>query len=285
MSATPSTVLRRSRRSVVRLASAVALMALLTGCSLREAYENSLSFGFPKPITDRGESIYELWLGSVAAAAVVGIFVWALIAVAVVRYRRVSDELPRQVRYNLPIEVLYTFIPFVIVAVLFYYTVVSQNVVNELRDEPGEGQPDVTIAITGFQWNWTFRHHRNTVDSPVLAEVTGEPERRATLVLPTDRVIRFTQESPDVIHSFWVPDFLFKRDVVPGRVNTFELTIKKPGTYIGRCAEFCGERHSRMNFNVKVVSPQEYDAYLQQAQDDSGAGLGSNRTNPTGSPS
>ena len=205
----------------------------------------------------------------------VGSFVLALIFFAVFRYRKRSDDLPRQVRYNLPVEVLYTAVPFVIIAVLFYYTVLSQNYVNELsNDEAGESQADVNIGVVGFQWNWQF----NYVDEDV--QVTGETNRPAQLVLPANRTIRFVQTSPDVIHSFWVPDFLFKRDVIPGRANQFELTLKKEGEFIGRCAELCGEKHAFMNFSVLVVSPEEYDTYIDSLQADPNAAI---LTSPAGS--
>ncbi len=237
---------------------------LATGCNAREVYEDSFALGFPDPITEQGQSTYDLWLGSVAAAAVVGLFVIGLIAYAVIRYRKTSDQLPRQVRYNLPIEVLYTAVPFVIIAVLFYYTTVSQNYVLDKKD----GGADVNIGVVGFQWNWTFRHD----DAGV--QVTGEPGTPAVLVLPTDRTIRFTETSPDVIHSFFVPAFLFKVDVVPGRANSFEITITKEGEYIGRCAELCGEKHSAMNFAVKVVSPAAYENYLAELQSDPANSIG-----------
>lgn len=227
------------------------------GCDGRELYEDTFALGFPDPVTDQGESIYELWLGSMVAATAVGVFVLALIGWACVAYRKRGDALPRQVRYNLPIEVLYTVIPMVIVSVLFYYTAVSQNYINEESEDP-----DVTISVVGFQWNWQFNHLDGDGDPSNNVVVTGEPLRPALLVLPTDRTIRFTQLSNDVIHSFWVPAFLFKRDVLPGQENSFELTIREQGTYVGRCAELCGEKHDRMNFAVQVVSPAEYDAYI-----------------------
>ena len=270
------------RRGRSRLGLALLPAALLaTGCSGvggRDLYENSFSLGFPEPVTDRADDIYELWLGSVAAAAVVGFAVTFLILFAAIRYRRVSDKLPRQVRYNLPIEVLYTVVPFVIIAVLFYYTTITQNVVNDLTPEE-EGGSEVNIGVIGFQWNWTF----NYVDDDV--SVTGIPGQPPQLVLPTDTTIRFTETSPDVIHSFWVPAFLFKRDVIPGRVNTFEVSITKEGEYIGRCAELCGEKHAAMNFSVLAVPPDEYEDYISDLRSNpdnrigTGAGSGQPRTN------
>lgn len=272
MRPTPSPAPRTPRRTGVRLAFAAIATALLTaGCDLRSVYEDSFSLGFPDPITDEGQRVYDLWLGSAAAALVVGVFVWGLIGFAVVRYRKRSDELPRQVRYNLPVEVLYTAVPFVIIAVLFYYTVITENYINKLTPE-SEGGPDVTIGVIGFQWNWTFNYDDGD-PATVDPSVTGVPGQPAQLILPVDRSIRFVETSNDVIHSFFVPKFLFKRDVVPGRVNQFELTVRQQGTYVGRCAELCGEKHDRMNFEVKVVSQQEYDDFI--AQQRTGARTGS----------
>jgi cytochrome c oxidase subunit 2 len=255
------------RRSGVRLAVAAALTALATaGCDARHAYESAFSLGLPKPITLQADRIYDTWLGSVAAALAVGLFVWGLIFYAVVRYRKNSDELPRQVRYNLPIEVLYTVVPFVIIAVLFYYTAVNENFVNDTRKKP-----DLVVDIVGFQWNWQFAYPKDKV------QVTGTPTQPAVMVLPTDRRIRFIESSPDVIHSWWVPAFLFKRDVIPGRLNSFEVKLKSSAaghTYIGRCTEYCGEKHSRMNFYVKVVTPADFDAYLTQLKSDPNASVG-----------
>jgi cytochrome c oxidase subunit 2 len=265
----PSPARRGRRWSGARLGAALAAVALLvSGCDARELYEDTLGFGVPEPVSEQGQNIYELYLGSNAAALVVGAFVLALIMFGAFRYRKRSDDLPRQVRYNLPIEVLYTVVPFVIIAVLFYYTVLSQNFVNELStDEAGESTADVNIDVTGFQWNWMFEY----VDEGV--QVIGETGRPAQLVLPTDRTVRFTTSSPDVIHSFFVPAFLFKRDVIPGRKNAFELTLTKEGEFIGRCAEFCGEKHPFMNFSVLVVSPEEYDDYIDGLQADPNAAI------------
>ncbi len=253
--------MRRSPRSAVRLSLAAVTTALLTtGCSGREAYENAFGVGWPKPKTEQATTMYNTWLGSVAAAAAVGLAMYVLIAWTVIRDRKKTEELPRQVRYNLPIEVLYTVVPFVIIAVLFFYTAVSENKVNKLT-----ANPDVRIGVVGFQWNWQF----NYLDAKV--QTTGELPKGATLVLPVNQRIRFTETSPDVIHSFWIPSFLFKRDVIPGRMNTFEIKPTQTGTYVGRCAELCGEKHDRMNFTVKVVERADYDAYIAGLQADPNA--------------
>jgi cytochrome c oxidase subunit 2 len=245
------------------LALAACTTALLTsGCTGREAYESAFALGWPHPESIEAESMYDVWLGSVAAGAAVGVVMWGLIAYAIVKFRKRTDELPPQIRYNLPIEVLYTVVPFVIIAVLFFYTAVSENKVNKLTRNP-----DVTVGVVGFQWNWQFVYENERV------QVTGEPAQPATLVIPAHKRVRFIETSPDVIHSFWVPAFLFKRDVVPGRFNSFEITPTREGTYVGRCAEFCGEKHDRMNFTVKVVSQDAYEAYIAGLQADPNAVL------------
>ena len=255
MSPTPVPGLSRARRPLRVAALAAGTSLLAAGCDARDLYENSFSLGFPDPVTDQAKRTYDLWLGSVAAATVVGVFVYALIFYAVVRYRKRGDEMPRQVRYNLPVEVLYTVVPFVIIAVLFYYTAISENYINKLTKDP-----QVTIGVVGFQWNWQFNYDQEQL------QVTGAPGEPAELVLPTDRTIRFVETSPDVIHSFWVPEFLFKRDVIPGRTNTFEITIREEGRWVGRCAELCGEKHDRMNFYVRAVSPEAYDRFVSDAK-------------------
>lgn len=262
---------RRSRASrpragaiarVLRLTGLAVVVAVLTsGCKLS-------TFGLPHPITPQGERVASIWTGSWIAAFAVGAGVWGLIFVAVVRFRKRSDELPSQVRYNLPVEVLYTVVPFIIVAALFYFTARDESYLDRTTAHPA-----VKIGVIGFRWNWQFRYIDANDPNKVVGQVTGRPGEPAQLVLPTDRSIRFIETSPDVIHSFWVPEFLFKRDVVPGRTNQFEISkITRTGTFVGRCAELCGTDHDRMNFQVKVVPPAEYDAMMQRLQSQAAAG-------------
>jgi cytochrome c oxidase subunit 2 len=239
---------RRGRGLRVGILGASVLLTA-TACELP-------SFGMPHGITPQATRIYNIWSGSTIAALGVGVFVWSLILFASFAYRKKTDELPEQVRYNLPVEVLYTMVPFVIVAGLFYFTARDEIEVNKTTPNP-----DVTISVIGFRWQWQFGY---VEDGRVIGQVTGRPGETPVLVLPTDRSIRFVESSPDVIHSFWVPEFLFKRDVIPGKINQFEISkIDRTGTFVGRCAEFCGTDHPRMNFTVKVVEPAEYDALIQ----------------------
>ena len=168
----------------------------------------------------------ELWTGSVIAALIVGFAVWGLILWSVVRHRKRGDELPKQTAYNLPLEIVYTIVPFLIIAALFFYTVVVQNKVIESSDNP-----DVTIAVNAFKWNWQFVYPDTEGEDGEPVYTVGNSSEIPILVLPTDRTIRFEVASADVIHSFWVPEFLFKLDVIPGnengRDNVFE--VDRPG--------------------------------------------------------
>jgi cytochrome c oxidase subunit 2 len=257
---------RGGRRGAVRATGLVlgagALLTLLTGCDVGKAFAG---FGWPQGgITEQANRMYDLWIGSVIAALAVGFFVWGLIFWCIIRYRKRGDELPAQTRFNMPMEFLYTIAPILVVAVLFYYTAIVQTDVDRLR-----GNPDVTVEVVAFKWNWQF-NYRDGVgpDAQTVASTLGTTEVIPVLVLPTGRSIRFEETSRDVIHSFWVPEMLFKRDVFPGDVrNVFEVDeLQAEGAYVGRCAELCGTYHSMMNFELRVVSPEAYDQFLAAKQ-------------------
>ena len=238
------------------------LLLALTGCS-QESTDEWKRLGLPEPASDRAEYTADLWIGSWTAALIIGAFVWGLILWTCFRYRRRHDEeLPTQVRYNLPIEVLYTIAPIIVVAVLFFFTVEKQNAVQEVIAEP-----DHDVLVTAHQWSWTFTYQ----DEDVLGGKTdvyevGTPETVPELWLVEDQSVTFELNSPDVIHSFWVPAFLYKLDVIPGRDQSFSLTPTTAGEFEGRCAELCGFQHARMLFTVKVVDQQAYEAHLRDLE-------------------
>ncbi len=319
-----SRILRRAGLTVFLGVAAL----LLSSCS--SSIDNDvLRFGFPSGITPQGERIRELWTWSVIAALIMGVIVWGLIFWVVIFHRKKKDspEFPRQTAYNVPLELFYTAVPFVIIAVLFYFTVVVQNYVDEKQ-----GDPDVTVSVTAFQWNWKFGYR--TIDlkegeplydgvdveaqeaaEAVAAsggeasgaehggsaagaihgvppqdlsylqyneiETVGTSDEIPILVLPTGKRIEFVIASSDVIHGFWIPEFVFKRDVLPNPEenssdNVFQISeIEREGAFVGRCTEMCGTFHAMMNFELRAVSPEAFQEYidLRKPETDGGQGL------------
>ena len=251
---------KRARR--VGLYSVLTASTLLLGACSAEDKAQIKRLAMPVGATDRAPHTFHLWQGAWLAAILVGILVWGLILYAAFKFRRRSDdEVPVQVRYNLPIEILYTVAPIVMVVVFFFFTVQTQDTV--LADEDGTNAQH-NITVVGQQWSWSFNYLKDqALDGRTTVHEVGTTAYRPTLVLPVGQEVHVNLSSPDVIHSFWVPAFLMKMDVVPGRHNQFSFTPTRVGNYVGRCAELCGTYHSRMLFNVKIVSPQEYATYLQ----------------------
>ncbi len=254
---------RTSFKPVTRAALATlgGLGALaLTGCS-QETAQQWTRWGLPEAASDRAPFIGNLWNGAWIASMIIGVFVWGLIGWVVFRYRRKSDdEVPKQNRYNIPLEILYTLVPFLIIGVLFFFTVQAQNGV--LAKETTK--PVHTINVVAQKWSWTFNYME--ANDPKVGSVVHEAgtlERIPDLYLPVNKPVRFNLTSADVDHSFWIPDFYFKLDVIAGHPNSFDVTPTKEGTYLGKCAELCGTYHAAMVFNVHVVPEAEYYAHLR----------------------
>jgi cytochrome c oxidase subunit 2 len=258
-----------------RAAALAGLAALISGC--RSSAFTRL--GMPPPVTKQGHTVLNLWQGSWIAAWAVGAVVWGLIIWAVIFYRKRSDRVPHQVRYNLPIEILYTVLPFIMVGVLFYFTARDENAIDALPKHP-----QVVVDVTGFQWSWEFQYPQYAVQgSPnVVSELgymwnPGQPwkkQRLPVLEIPEHETVRFNLTSLDVVHAFWIVPFEFKRDVIPAHPNHFQVTPTATGTFTGRCSELCGVYHSRMLFTVKIVTPAQFRAWIhaQQAQQNATGG-------------
>ncbi|MFD1148341.1 aa3-type cytochrome oxidase subunit II [Saccharothrix hoggarensis] len=248
-----------------RLAKVGGLVGLVgvgaTGCSTEEV----LRFGWPVAVTPQAEAMRELWTWSVVAALAVGVIVWGLILWSIAFHRKKSEELPRQVAYNLPLELVLLVVPTIIVAVLFYFTAVTQNYVTDKSKTP-----DVTVDVIAFQWNWEFQYPQHKTETSNLPVSTvGSSGEIPLLVVPQGKSIRFNLRSTDVIHSFFVPEFHFKRDVFPepeknNQDNAFQIDqIDRTGSFVGRCAELCGVYHAVMNFEVRALTPDDFDRYIE----------------------
>lgn len=262
----------RTRRTTSRLVVATALVALaLSGCSA-EAQRGFLPGFEDGPVTDQTDRVTDLWVGSWTAALVVGLITWGLMLWCVVAYRKRKDDdvLPVQTRYHLPLEIMYTIVPIVMVGVLFFFT---QRDMTEMRDLSEE--PDLTVQVIGKQWSWDFNYldedvyetGQHAVNVGQLTDDLGAPGTDTsfpTLYLPVGETVRFELDSRDVIHSFWIPAFLDKMDMIPFRTNEWQVTPLREGVYAGKCAELCGEFHSGMLFNVEVVSREEFDTHMDE---------------------
>jgi cytochrome c oxidase subunit 2 len=210
-----------------------------------------------------------LWTTSWIVLLIVGVITWGLTLWAVVVYRRRKGQtgLPVQLRYNMPIEIFYTIVPLILVLGFFAFTARDQQAIEARFDEP-----EVKIQVLGKQWAWDFNYVNEDVysagiqaqDDPDAAPGTIIDSELPTLVLPVGKKIEIALQSRDVIHSFWVIDFLYKKDMIPGKVNYMSVIPERIGTYDGKCAELCGEYHSLMLFKVKVVSEADYLAYTDE---------------------
>lgn len=232
-------------RSIARITGPVLLIGLLAGCMLP-----------PQPHTEAAKDVFNLYLLVLALAAIVFIGVEGFIVYAVVRYRRKpgDDVLPEQLHGNTVIEIIWTAIPTVIVFVLFTFSMITLGEVEARAPGPG-----TTIEVDGFQWQWTFRYEEGAV-------VTGTAAERPVMAVPVGEPVRLILRSADVNHSFYVPQFLIKRDLIDyGEVrepNELEFTITEAGTYAGQCAEFCGTGHADMVFTIEAMPRADYDAYV-----------------------
>lgn len=219
--------------------------------------------------TNHTSRIIGLWVTSWIVLLAVGVVTWGLVIWAAVVYRRRKGQtgLPVQLRYNLPIEIFYTVVPLILVIGFFAFTARDQAAI-----EQADPNPDVQIEVYGKRWAWDFNYVTDDVYSAgVQADFnpdgTINTDNLPVLVLPVDKSIEIKIESRDVIHSFWVVDFLYKKDMIPGKTNYMYFTPTKIGTYQGKCAELCGEYHSLMLFTVEVVSEEDYEAYIQEQRD------------------
>lgn len=244
----PTAHLFKSKKIGAALLGTVGLF--LSGCSSAELP----ALGFPRDITDVNERSLNLWQGAWIAAFIVGGFTAILILWAAFRFRRKDETLPKQTRYHVPLELIYTVIPFLIVAVLFYFTARDESAIIKISPSTVAMHE---ITVNGIQWSWQFSYK-----DAANATVTGTPKAPPTLYVPQGERVRLTLESSDVVHGFWVPAFMMQMQNLPGVTNQFEFTANKLGSYPGRCNILCGRNHSQMIFTVKVVTPVEYQNYL-----------------------
>ena len=256
---------RRYRWALIPVAAT--LVVLLAGCT--QAQLRGYLPGEPG-VTNHTDDVTGLWVTSWIVLLAVGIVTWGLIIWAAVVYRRRKGQtgLPVQLRYNLPIEIFYTIVPFILVLGFFAFTARDQEKIEAIDENP-----DVTIEVYGKRWAWDFNYlnegpgGEGVYSQGIQAQENDGPDTidqaaLPVLYLPVGKSVEIDLQTRDVNHSFWVVDFLYKKDMIAGRTNYMYFTPLETGTYTGKCAELCGEYHSLMLFTVEVVEQDEYDAQM-----------------------
>ncbi len=208
------------------------------------------AFGARPGATTTSKSVFHLWQGFSIGAAVIGAFVILLIVYAVLRYRAKGNDIPKQTQYHIPLEMLYTVVPILIVFGLFAATIIVEN------KEVANPKSAVIVDVNAFQWGWKFSYPGTS--TVVVGQTTESP----TMVIPVNTDVHVNLTSTDVIHGFYVKAFNFSRFALPGVRNQFTIRAVNTGTYFGQCTQLCGLYHSLMYFRVRVVTLSEYHSWL-----------------------
>lgn len=280
------TPLTKVARRIGLLTVGLVTVVLVSGCQSTTITDIDYwkRIGMPEPSTEEAAK-YTLpfWQGTWVAAMLVGCLVWGLIFWSLIRYRRrKGDGIPRQLQYNMPLEALWTIVPIIMVFTIFSFAARDEASLTSVQDNTP------TVGVVGFRWSWAFNYYdQNVYDTGLPANfgaedlngpVIGADPEMPMLWLVKDKKVKFELTSPDVIHSFWVPSFLTKLDIVPGRTNYLEVTPNRLGMFAGKCAELCGVDHSRMLFNVNVVTQEEFNKHVEQLKQKGQTGKMQERT-------
>jgi cytochrome c oxidase subunit 2 len=256
---------------VIGIAFLALLAAIVAGCAGAAAqhpgFEPGYGPGAPGPgffpldsVTKQGVPTQSLYFLTFVIAVIVFVLVEGLLLFITLRWRRkpTDTELPPQTHGSTALELLWTIIPMVTVTALFVAAIITLNEEYEAK----AAEPNLIVDVTGFQWQWKFEYPEQGIT------LTGTGREGPVLALPVGQTIRIRLHSADtdVIHSFYVPQFLYKKDVIPGRVNEFDVMLQQVGTFAGQCAEFCGFGHADMHFSVQAMEPADFEAWVTLQQ-------------------
>jgi cytochrome c oxidase subunit 2 len=254
----------KSSKSIKVIIGLLGGAVILGGC-------NAPTFGAFRGATTQGHDEFKLWVGFAIAGIAVAAIVWGLIFWAIARYRRKGDEIPRQFHEHIPLEIIYTTLPIIIIGVLFYFTVVTENEVDAVSSHPNE-----IVHVLAYRWGWRFSYYgQNNKSQGVMIQTAAEPKLLAQpatssqypqLVIPEGETVRIVLNSADVVHGFYIPAFNFSRYALPGVTNVFDFTPTQIGVFRGQCSQYCGLYHSEMLFSVKVVSPGAFTKWVSSQQ-------------------
>lgn len=213
------------------------------------------------PVMDNIEWFHNflLWIISAITLLVVVLLIWVM-----VKFNAKSNPVPSRTTHNTLIEVIWTIVP---VMILVGIAIPSFRLLFEQTDIP---KADLTIKAVGKQWYWTYSYPDNgKFEFDSLMAQDKKPRLLAVdneMVVPVNKVIRVQTTGADVIHAFAVPAFGIKIDAIPGRLNETWFKATKTGMFYGQCSELCGKDHAFMPIAVRVVSDQEFAAWVEAAK-------------------
>ena len=265
--------IENARRSVTALSTAA--VALVLGISEAWAAAGRPSpweMGMQDMVTELGQSVSNFHTYLVWLIAAICLFVLALILVIIVRFNENKNPVPSRTTHNTLLEVAWTIVP---VLILVAIAIPSFRL---LRQQLVPPQADIVVKATGFSWYWGYEYPADQgggfkFDSNMIADAKDlKPDQPRLLgadiamVVPVGKVVRVQVTSADVIHAFAMPSFYIKIDAVPGRLNETWFKADKVGVYYGQCSELCGNGHPYMPIEIRVVSEQDYAAWLTEAK-------------------
>jgi cytochrome c oxidase subunit II len=241
----------------------------------------SSNLGSPGGVTEQDKYVHHLWVITYILSVPIGLIVLGLIFWCVIRYRAKpgSDRQPAQFQYHIPIEAAYTILPLVVVAIVFGYLYNAENKVDHVAKNPS-----VAITVDGFQWGWDFIYPNGHKQIGTVADELDINSNNdlPVLVLPQNETVQLHVVSLDVVHTFYVKEFLFQRDLIPGVTNIFDLNVTKTGIFQGQCNNICGQYHAYMRFLVDVMPVAQYNQWYSEQQACSITTAGVSQTeNPT----
>lgn len=246
------------------------IFANLAMVNLANASEGATRYDFQAPNSPVMHDIK--WFHDVVLIPmeiIISLFILALLVFVIIRFNAKSNPKPATFTHNVPLEIVWTAIPVVILMIISAF---SFPLLYKADVTPAKY--DLTIKAIGNQWYWDYEymdHEGLTLTANMLSEADAKAQNKPRLlgtdnpvVVPVGKTVRVQVTAPGagVIHSWAVPAFGVKVDAVPGRLNETWFKAERTGTYYGQCSEICGERHAFMPIEIKVVSDAEYAAWL-----------------------
>ena len=248
-----------------------AILAMLSG-TVQAEYGLNMRQG----VTETSQQVYDLHMLILWICVAIGVVVFGAMIYSMINHRKSRGAVASQFHESMAVELIWTVLPFII---LIAMAIPATKVLIAMDDS---SEADLSIKVTAYQWKWRYEYldegidffSRLDADSNAIRQVGSDldPNDKEAylldvdnrLVIPANKKVRFLLTASDVIHSWWVPDFGWKKDAVPGFVNEAWTKVAEPGVYRGQCAELCGRDHGFMPIVVEVLSESDYAAWVAQ---------------------